>query len=196
MLNKVIKPCIVGLSMLVAMSALAVDTDQLVAPGHSIKTHVILKHSIKTHVIPGHSIKTHLIQPPVLMPGPVLPTNTGTVTAQLPKRGIGPVAVVSRMKRTVSKDHAGISVMLPVNKTTGAHWEMLSSNDDLIQVLGHKYLGPVSEVFGAPGHEVFNFKALPGELNAPRTTHIVFALVAADGHIIQVENVTVTSTGA
>ena len=37
MLNKLIKPCVVGLSMLVAMSALAVDTDQQVAPGHSIQ---------------------------------------------------------------------------------------------------------------------------------------------------------------
>ncbi len=139
MINKLVKPCVIGLSMLIGISAMAANTDKQPAP--------------------GHSIKTHLIQPPVLMPGPVLP-NGGTAKAKLPQRGIGPVAVVSTMKRVVSKDNAGISIMLPVNKSTGAHWEMLSSNDNLVKVLGHKYLGPVSEVYGAPGHEVFNFKAL------------------------------------
>jgi hypothetical protein len=175
MLKKIVKPCVFGLGMMIGVSAMATTTGK--------------------KPLPGHSIKTHLIKPPVMMPGPVMPSGS-TAKGQLPKRGIGPIAVVSKMKRVVSKENSNVSVLLPVNKSTGDHWEILSSNDNLIKVLGHKYLGPVSEIYGAPGHDAFNFKALGPELGAPRTTHIIFALIAADGHIVKIENVSVTSTGA
>ena len=143
-------------------------------------------------MLPKHSIKTHVIQSPVLMPGPVIPVSTKRGMATTAK----PAIPVAHEKRVVTKDNNGIEITLPVNKTTGAHWEIFSANDNLIDVLGYQYLGPVSEVFGAPGHAVFKFKASTSETNAPRSTHIILALVAADGHIIQIENVTVTSTGS
>jgi predicted secreted protein len=133
------------------------------------------------------AVKTHLIKPINLMPGPVIVN-----PHKLPVKGIGPVAVTQTQNVTLSKANPKGSVFLPVNPSTGAHWELYSHDGQLINVSKGKYLGPTSEIFGAPGHWSCHYKATAKELNSKQPTQIVFALVAADGHIIEKEVVNIS----
>ena len=124
------------------------------------------------------------------MPGPVIMDQNRL------KRGIGPVAISQTMHQRVSKKNPNGSVVLPVESGTGAHWVLAGCDDDVIKITGSHYLGPVSEIYGAPGHRIFNYKALSNELNAPRSTHLVFEEVAADGHVIKIVTVDIESSGS
>lgn len=70
-------------------------------------------------------------------------------------------------------------ITLPSNMTTGYSWKWHSNIFDsrLVSLVGHRYFAPNTKLVGAPGYEVWTFKANPSKSGQPYAVRQV-------GHIV------------
>ena len=72
----------------------------------------------------------------------------------------------------VSAKNPEIVLTLQSNATTGFSWFLLRSPERFIKFVSHRFVAPNSKLIGAPGHEVWTFKAMPAAFVAPRVIRI------------------------
>lgn len=63
-------------------------------------------------------------------------------------------------------------LVLQSNMTTGFSWFLTKNNDALIQPISHRYVASSSKLVGAPGVELWTFKATTKAVNVPRIMSI------------------------
>ena len=66
------------------------------------------------------------------------------------------------------------TITLQSNPTTGYSWFLESFDAGLLEAVLRRYLPPQSTAAGAPGKEVWTFRARHGAFLVPRTSRIVF----------------------
>lgn len=66
------------------------------------------------------------------------------------------------------------TITLQSNPTTGYSWFLESFDETLLEAVLHRYLPPEDAAAGAPGKEVWTFRARHGAFVVPRTSRIVF----------------------
>ncbi|MDP1574630.1 MAG: protease inhibitor I42 family protein [Coxiellaceae bacterium] len=67
-------------------------------------------------------------------------------------------------------------IVLPSNATTGFSWKWNATQYDqnLVTLVSHKYVAPTNtKMLGAPGYEVWEFKAKAGNYRVVQVGHIV-----------------------
>ena len=67
-------------------------------------------------------------------------------------------------------------IVLPSNATTGFSWKWDATQYDqhLVTLVSHKYIAPSNtKMVGAPGYEVWEFKATAGNYSVTQVGHIV-----------------------
>src|SRR5579864_1388080 len=62
---------------------------------------------------------------------------------------------------TVSAAQPEFAIRLKSNPTTGFSWTLKEFDSHIIEVQGHRYLPPTSQLVGAGGYEIWSFKVKP-----------------------------------
>lgn len=65
-------------------------------------------------------------------------------------------------------------IKLKSNPTTGYSWFLRDYNISIIDPIGHKYQSPDKKLIGAPGYELWTFRAKPAAFKVPQQTLIRF----------------------
>jgi predicted secreted protein len=86
------------------------------------------------------------------------------------------VAVAAEKDATILVRQAlpTFTITLQSNPSTGYSWFLESFDTGLLESVLHRYLPPESTAAGAPGKEVWTFRARHGAFVVPRTSRIVF----------------------
>jgi len=87
-----------------------------------------------------------------------------------------PVAAGEALEKAVvvKQGEPAFTITLESNRTTGFSWYLASVDANLIEATGHVYEVPSVARFGAPGREVWAFRARPEAFAVPRLTHVAF----------------------
>ncbi|MGJ3493942.1 putative secreted protein [Piscirickettsia salmonis] len=72
----------------------------------------------------------------------------------------------------VSKPGQTFEIKVPANPTTGFSWFLKSYDHDLLDVINQRYDAPKTNMIGAPGKDIWTFKAKPMFFTAPQITVI------------------------
>lgn len=72
----------------------------------------------------------------------------------------------------VSKAKPEFTIRLKDNPTTGYSWYLMQYNSQLIDVVKHSYEAPHTDLVGAPGISVWQFRLKPEAFTAPHLTTI------------------------
>lgn len=77
-------------------------------------------------------------------------------------------------KIIISKKNPVFTLTLPSNPTTGFSWKIRSYNKNLLTLIDHEFVAPKNKkLMGAPGYEVWTFKANKKHFAVNRVVHIV-----------------------
>src|SRR5690349_6447782 len=77
----------------------------------------------------------------------------------------------------VTTNDAEFTIKLPSNPTTGYSWFLTNYDNDLVQLVHHQFVAPkqsAKSLVGAPGEEVWIFRAKPEAFIGPQQTTIRF----------------------
>jgi predicted secreted protein len=77
----------------------------------------------------------------------------------------------------VQRNAPQFTLRLQSNPSTGYSWFLEKCDQDLIQVISHKFYSSQSQKIGASGYEEWVFKATPAALIVPRITYITLMYV-------------------
>ena len=72
----------------------------------------------------------------------------------------------------VSANHPTFSIKLKSNPTTGFMWILREYDSNLITPVKRQFVQPTKKLIGAPGYEIWTFKAKPEALVVPQQTTI------------------------
>jgi inhibitor of cysteine peptidase len=72
----------------------------------------------------------------------------------------------------VTAKNPNYTLKLSSNATTGYSWFVLSYPHNLVQVVSHKYIAPNTQMAGAPGTSVWQFKVKKAALAVPTIIQI------------------------
>ncbi|PIZ03400.1 MAG: hypothetical protein COY58_09570 [Gammaproteobacteria bacterium CG_4_10_14_0_8_um_filter_38_16] len=73
----------------------------------------------------------------------------------------------------VSQKNPQFIITLASNPSTGFSWKLLSYDKNLVQFVKHQYIAPHTKLLGAPGYEVWTFKAKKGQYRVNQVGHVV-----------------------
>ena len=71
-----------------------------------------------------------------------------------------PVFSSPKNKIIVTPEQPEFTIILKSNPTTGFSWKIATIDSSMFTNLGHQYIAPNTKVMGAPGYEVWKFKAI------------------------------------
>jgi len=83
-----------------------------------------------------------------------------------------PTTVDAPVTHVLSADHPTTTLKLKSNPTTGYSWFLTAYNPEFLTLQTHQYVAPTSHLIGAPGYEIWTFKATPLALKAPMILNI------------------------
>lgn len=79
---------------------------------------------------------------------------------------------LSRTAIVIHKKQSSFTIRLPSNPTTGYTWLLRDYDKSLITPVKHEFEAPKKHLVGAPGVEVWVFRAKPDAFTAPHRTEI------------------------
>ncbi len=75
---------------------------------------------------------------------------------------------------TLSKNQPTFIIKLKSNPTTGYSWKLTDYNKAALTSVTHRYVPPNTKLIGAPGFEVWTFRATPAAFTTARDSEIKF----------------------
>ncbi len=84
-----------------------------------------------------------------------------------------PVFNSPKQKIIVSQTQPTFTITLQSNPTTGFSWRLGQYDSKLVSIVGHQYVAPQNKkLVGAPGYDVWTFKAIKAQYRVNQVGHI------------------------
>lgn len=72
----------------------------------------------------------------------------------------------------VTPSSTGVTLKIKSNPTTGYSWFLINYNESLLSPISHKYYAPTSQLVGASGYEIWQFRVNAAAFIMPQITTI------------------------